>query len=189
MDSGGQDITHLHSIEKNEKTESRAQSDSSGVKEAGTTTERPNGFPLNERTGTKIPHGFGKLIRDESGAVVDVLLESEMHEDSESGEGAAVELELDDFEIARQPGSSGSDWLLRNRRGGNNEVLRALEDASKGDTKVVRESSSAEIKYLSRLVEAHGEDYEAMAKDGKRNVSQYTSGQLRRAIAKAKAKA
>lgn len=39
-----------------------------------------------------------------------------------------------------------------------------------------------EMKYVSRLVETYGRDYEAMSRDRKMNVNQYSAGQLKRAI-------
>lgn len=51
--------------------------------------------------------------------------------------------------------------------------------------KTVRVSSNAEINYLSRLVDAYGEDFAAMARDRRKNVNQYSAGELRRAVRKA----
>ena len=48
-----------------------------------------------------------------------------------------------------------------------------------------RTTSSGERLYLRQLVMAHGDDLEGMARDRKRNVNQYTTGQLRRAIERA----
>ena len=57
--------------------------------------------------------------------------------------------------------------------------------ASSEPCKTPRAASSAELKYLKSLQQEYGDDFEAMSKDRKRNVQQYTFGQLRRAFGKA----
>ena len=64
-------------------------------------------------------------------------------------------------------------------------VILALEAVSASGTKIVRTTSAGETQYLASLVEAHGQDFEKMSRDRRRNVQQYTAGQLKRAIAKA----
>lgn len=67
-------------------------------------------------------------------------------------------------------------------------ILLALEEeASTKSVKAttIRTSSNGERRYLGRLIDAHGMDFEAMARDRKRNAQQYSVGQLRRAIEKA----
>lgn len=48
-----------------------------------------------------------------------------------------------------------------------------------------RHASSGEVRYLRALVDKHGEDVGAMARDMKLNAEQRTEGQLRRALKKA----
>lgn len=47
-----------------------------------------------------------------------------------------------------------------------------------------RKGSKGEERFLRTMVKVHGRDMEGMARDVKRNVNQYTVGQLRRAIEK-----
>lgn len=62
----------------------------------------------------------------------------------------------------------------------------ALEaEASLKATKTIRTTSASELKYLKALQQAYGADFESMARDRKRNVQQYSVGQLRRAFEKA----
>ena len=63
-----------------------------------------------------------------------------------------------------------------------------LEKISEGERKrggASRFLSEGEAGYLSRLVERHGEDVEAMARDRKLNPEQRTTGELRRLMKKA----
>ena len=48
-----------------------------------------------------------------------------------------------------------------------------------------RYTSAGEFSWLAELVQAHGEDVEAMARDRKRNLWQRTPGEIRRALRKA----
>ena len=62
----------------------------------------------------------------------------------------------------------------------------ALEaEASSKASKSTRTTSASELKYLKALQQAYGSDFETMARDRKRNVQQYSAGQLRRAFEKA----
>jgi len=143
------------------------------------------------RTGSnaagKIPRGFGKIVRDASGNVVDVEIGED--EDENGGEDTSL-MEVESG--ARQPERtvSGADWLLQRtaeEEAAGSEVIRALEHLSTTGSSVARTQSAGETRYLAQLVAAYGDDYERMARDRKRNVSQYTAGQLRRAIGKMQA--
>jgi len=188
-DSGGRDITHEQ--HHNDRPESHQiagnKASSEGTGSAGT---MPNGVgAMTEQTkddaagpscsgsgstSRKLPRGFGKIIRDESGNVVDIELE----------ESTSSLMDGDSIGVGGQPES----WLLGNRAGGveaegSSSVVRALEeDALRGGGKKKRNASGGETKYLGRLVSAHGEDYESMARDVRLNPMQYTAGQLRRAF-------
>jgi hypothetical protein len=61
----------------------------------------------------------------------------------------------------------------------------ALACMTSGQRRSMRTSSSGEVGYLRRLVQAHGRNVAAMARDIKLNVDQKTAGQLQRAIEKA----
>lgn len=152
----------------------------------------------------RIPRGYGKIVRDEKGNVVDVILDEDAA--STDGPSPATAMDAENELDGRQPESlPGADWLLKGEagmeldvvRGGCHTIITAmgtnvlhdvlgLEDRSReGAPRAARTSSGAEVKYLQQLVATYGEDYERMARDRKRNVHQYTAGQLRRAIAKA----
>ena len=56
---------------------------------------------------------------------------------------------------------------------------------STNDVRPKRFTSGGESGYLRRLVQKHGQDFGAMARDRKLNPDQRTAGELRRAIEKA----
>lgn len=64
-------------------------------------------------------------------------------------------------------------------------VPAELEKISKGEKKTPRFLSHGEAGYLTRLVERHGGDVEAMARDRKLNPDQRTAGELARLMKKA----
>lgn len=122
-DSGGKDISHMLSQKydnvasnlsssNSNQVVSEANAESGKISQGATTAE--------SSSNGKLPRGFGRIIRDESGAIVEVILA----EDEESGgDEAEKDMELDPLEIdnlLRQPGrqesGNASDWLL-----GNNE--------------------------------------------------------------------
>ncbi|EJD05799.1 uncharacterized protein FOMMEDRAFT_18040 [Fomitiporia mediterranea MF3/22] len=193
-DSGGHVITHPHSAQVSQNAEASSKE---GKPPSAEEARRSEGNVARDQTRDgKLPRGFGRIIRDERGSVMDVVLgEEEMSGGEEAAEGKGLE----DFEIespSRQPERlgvpPGSGWLLENNDKEDEEderakdVLRALEVASMGRPKKQRTSSNAEIKYLSRLVQTYGTNYEGMARDRRTNVNQYSAGQLRRAIERAK---
>ncbi|KAI5122044.1 hypothetical protein M0805_006029 [Coniferiporia weirii] len=182
-DSGGQEMTRVH-----------AESGTAG-KDKGMATEMiDNERERGKREGKPgIPRGYGRIVRDESGAIVDVVLEEEVSAD---GDEAAAGV------AAGRPGRVAGigrsalemDWLLGHgdaKRADldpdirSKEVLRALDAVSATGTRRARTTSEAELKYLERLIAAHGQDYEGMARDRRRNVQQYSAGQIGRAVSKA----
>ena len=66
--------------------------------------------------------------------------------------------------------------------GGTLELEKISGDQSKGGAP--RFTSAGEIGYVRRLVERHGGDVEAMARDRKLNPDQRTAGELRRLMKK-----
>ncbi|SPN97666.1 related to NOP16 constituent of 66S pre-ribosomal particles [Cephalotrichum gorgonifer] len=68
------------------------------------------------------------------------------------------------------------------------DVVRALEEmASRPEVKRVRHVSEREREWLDRLVQKHGDDTEAMARDRKLNPMQQTAADIARRIRKSKA--
>ena len=95
-------------------------------REAGNATHEP-------KMDGRLPRGFGRIVRDASGAVVDVVLAEEEMSD---GEDAAKDKGEDNFEIEIEPNRmvepSESMWLLENRgkgdpeRNGGKEILEGM---------------------------------------------------------------
>ncbi|KAI0797873.1 ribosome biogenesis protein Nop16-domain-containing protein [Abortiporus biennis] len=146
-----------------------------------------------------IPKGYGRIIRDENGNIVDVELGESEEEDEEE------RLPEDVFEDSKEKGAA--EWVAVGSRGDSSSthvvqgkhplfrsrvdigityVITALEEMSQGGGgKMPRYTSLGELKTLRKLVEKHSDDVEAMARDRKLNVEQRTAGELRRAIQKA----
>lgn len=131
--------------------------------------------------------GYGRIIRDEKGNIVDVQL-------ADDGEAEVTPMEdvlgdiLDpsrDEELAPWVGL-GSNAAAGQNHAPSTHVVQALEDLSKGHgDALVRFASTGELAVLRRLVDKYGQDVEAMARDCKLNSDQRTTGELSRAIKKA----
>ncbi|THH06754.1 hypothetical protein EW145_g3863 [Phellinidium pouzarii] len=158
-DSGGRDMTHVRA-RKEPKRERGAEEKTEGDED------------MKEG---KLARGYGKIIRDACGAVVEVVL---AEEDLSKGGKAGMRI----GRPGREKGSREEDWLLENEseEGMSEAVVRGLEGESRGGVKRRRTSSKGERGYLRELVEKHGADYEGMARDRR-----YSAGKLGRAIAKA----
>ncbi|KAI0374771.1 hypothetical protein BV20DRAFT_935035 [Pilatotrama ljubarskyi] len=136
-----------------------------------------------------VPKGYGKIIRDALGNIVDVQLGDE--ETDEEGTGA-MEEELEeipdpaeDDQLAGWVGL-GSDPRKRSPESAGTRVVQALEHLSEARAgRVRRFTSKGELATLRRLVGKYGEDVDAMARDRKLNPDQRTAGELKRAIRKA----
>ncbi|KAL5533168.1 NOP16 [Sanghuangporus sanghuang] len=194
-DSGGRDMSRPASAVSRRITDARPEEDRTELaKEKRTAGNETSTNTLHDqKKGGKLPRGFGRIIRDDSGTIVDMVLAEEEMSDRE--EVAKDE----DFEIGSSSGQTeklvdppNTRWLLvdRGREGDPEnedakELLEALEAASKAGDKRTRTTSVREMKYLTRLVETYGTDYDAMSLDRKRNVNQYSAGQLKRAIERA----
>ncbi|KZV75771.1 hypothetical protein PENSPDRAFT_599409 [Peniophora sp. CONT] len=132
-----------------------------------------------------VPKGFGRIVRDEDGNIVDV----EMNEDDED-EGD--EVSVDDRgglveEKASVIVSEAASWVTgaQQHPDARTDVVRALEASAASAKPVPRGTSKGERGYLERLVEKYGRDVDAMARDRKLNTNQHTAGELSRAIRKA----
>ncbi|KAL5511677.1 NOP16 [Sanghuangporus vaninii] len=195
-DSGGRDMSRLASAVSRRIIDARPEEDKSeSAKEKRTAGNETSTNTLHDqKKGGKLPRGFGRIIRDDSGTIIDMVLAEEEMSDRE-------EVAKDkDFEIGSSSGQTeklvdplNAQWLLvdRGREGDPEnedakELLEALEAASKAGAKRTRTTSAGEMKYLNRLVETYGTDYDAMSLDRKRNVNQYSAGRLKRAIERAK---
>ncbi|KAF8604615.1 hypothetical protein BDV93DRAFT_605917 [Ceratobasidium sp. AG-I] len=160
-----------------------------------------------------IPQGFGKIIRDENGAVLRIELPEETEEASASaaqskkkGKSRASEtwgdaMDDSDEEAEKMIPPEASSWLLVgggapkqetksdglgiSRQKEGKPLIAALEKLSASAVKTPRHASGHEVVWLKDLVAVHGRDINAMAHDLKRNVWQKTPGELKRAINKA----
>ncbi|KAL5490267.1 NOP16 [Sanghuangporus weigelae] len=197
-DSGGRDMSRSASAVSHRITDARPEEDKAELaKEKRTAGNETSTNTLrDQKKDGKLPRGFGRIIRDDSGTIVDIVLAEEEMPDCE-------EVAKDkDFEIGTSSGQTeklvdppNSRWLLvdRGREGDPEnedvkELLEALEAASKAGAERTRTTSVGEMKYLTRLVETYGTDYDAISLDRKRNMNQYSAGQLKRAIERAKAR-
>ncbi|KIO27130.1 hypothetical protein M407DRAFT_243465 [Tulasnella calospora MUT 4182] len=156
-----------HALASTRPVEMAAESNSSGEPVASSSTSKD------------IPKGYARIIRDEQGNVVRIE-EAEDQDSSTVGDGlpawATQRLDLFDDEDENPQKTDGAP---------KTDVVRALEErASKWKQASVPQSEN-EIKWLMSLVQAHGDDIDAMHMDVKRNVWQRTPGELRRAIKKA----
>ncbi|KAI0705832.1 ribosome biogenesis protein Nop16 [Cytidiella melzeri] len=134
--------------------------------------------------------GFGRIVRDESGNVVDIQLD----EDETTG-GAAADRLVEDAILDPSQQDRLSGWVNLGSssvpRDGSiastsTHVVQRLEESSKArGGRVPRFSSNGELGVLRRLVEKYGQDVEGMGRDRKLNADQRTAGQLKRAIQKA----
>ncbi|KAI9064320.1 hypothetical protein FKP32DRAFT_1570565 [Trametes sanguinea] len=135
-----------------------------------------------------VPKGYGKIIRDADGNVVDVVLNDEdEEEDAEAMEEVLDEVPdpTEDDQAAGWVGL-GSDPRKHSPESAGTHVVQALEHLSETrGGRVPRFTSKGEQAALRRLVAKYGEDVEAMAKDRKLNPDQRTAGELKRAIRKA----
>ncbi|KAK3308716.1 ribosome biogenesis protein Nop16 [Chaetomium strumarium] len=129
-----------------------------------------------------------KVERDASGRITRVLHDSnplndplnELDSDSEQQQEAEKE---------RQRQRNYEEWSgfeADKDSSERPEVLRALErEASRPTEKHERHASDREIEWLRRLVDRHGDNTAAMARDVKLNPMQQTAGDIRRRLKKA----
>ncbi|WVF72611.1 nucleolar protein 16 [Kwoniella sp. CBS 6097] len=118
--------------------------------------------------------GFGRIIRDEDGNVIDIVIDEEPEqEQAAGGEKAEGDSPFVHDEAERAPVQ------------GKTDVVRKLEQLASTSEPVTRHSSTSEKTWLQQLVIAYGDDYERMARDRKLNVWQKTQGEIKRMIKKA----
>ncbi|KAI1795988.1 ribosome biogenesis protein Nop16 [Ganoderma leucocontextum] len=157
--------------------------EASAEREASATVSRQGG-----RT-NGVPKGYGKIIRDGEGNIVEVQLGEEGEGEEPVTQEQGVEEEIQDprgDKVLAGWVGLGSDPAKGDAGGKNTRVVHALERLSEaGAGAVPRFTSKGEHATLELLVRKHGDDLEAMARDRKVNVDQRTAGELRRAIRKA----
>lgn len=131
-----------------------------------------------------IPKGYGRIIRDEDGNIVDVQLGEEESEPVPEEEMEEIPDPADDEQQAGWVGL-GSNPKSRQIDNGGTRVVQELQQLSETQSKRKRFTSAGELATLRRLVGKYKEDVEAMARDRKLNPDQRTAGELSRAIKKA----
>lgn len=131
-----------------------------------------------------IPKGFGRIVRDAEGNIVDVEMEdSEASQDEEDEDPLHAEAQ----ELQAKPvQGAGLKWTLqRSENTESTELIHDLENLSKGIQKTPRTASSGEKAWLVDVVTKYGSDFEAAARDRKLNPWQRTAGEIKRSVAKA----
>lgn len=160
-----------------------------------------------------LPKGFGRIVRDKDGNVVDVVLpEDEQEEEAD----AVVDVDMDPSgdrpvsqrrrkdkgkaeEVQTPWGPPMEDWVrdsaevaervVAAQKTKRTYVTDELEKLASQTTKISRHASSNEVELLGELIQKYGDDVEAMSRDRKLNRWQKTAAELRRAIKKAGGKA
>ncbi|PFH50066.1 hypothetical protein AMATHDRAFT_146106 [Amanita thiersii Skay4041] len=143
---------------------------------------------------SSVPTTLGKIIRDETGNVIDIELPSDVNF-PENIPGVKKDPEVDNDVMQKWVTKLGRCGIRPSTSETNvhNKIVQALEQISvppNGNItmsmKVTgtggRAVSAGEKKYLERLVDKYGVDVEGMARDRKLNAEQRTSGELRRAL-------
>lgn len=140
----------------------------------------PSSTDMDVETEGEIPAGFGRIIRDEEGNVIDIILAEEDEEEaarSEDEEDQRVQKVEGKTEVAKGKSNRLATTVTL--------TYVALDELAAQSAPIIRHTSSQELTWLKDLVKAHGGDTEAMAMDLKRNVWQKTRGELTRMIKKA----
>ncbi|KAI5454764.1 Nucleolar protein 16 [Naganishia albida] len=112
---------------------------------------------------SELVSGYGQIIRDAEGNVIDIIL-------PEEPQGA--EEEDEEKEVPKVEAKTAIAKKL--------EVISATTNKP-----VIRHTSNNERDWLISMVQAYGDDTDAMARDIKRNVWQRTRGEINRMLKKA----
>ncbi|KAL6309005.1 ribosome biogenesis protein Nop16 [Sparassis latifolia] len=135
-----------------------------------------------------VPKGYGRIIRDEDGNIVDVQMGEEEAEETPA-DGMLDDLPdpTRDEQLAGWVGLGSHPSTQQLNNATITPVVQALEEISKasGSKRPPRFTSAGEAATLRRLIQKHKDDVESMARDRKLNRDQRTPGELHRAITKA----
>ena len=136
--------------------------------------------------------GYGRIVRDAEGNVIDVIL-PEDEDEAKAGEDAAEDSgEEGAKEMAPVPAKTevvkseySSCRLIKSKahlayNGCHIRKFLALEILSASAVPVKRHTSMSEKEWLTQLVIKYGDDKASMARDAKLNVWQKTSGEIGR---------
>ncbi|KAG6333604.1 hypothetical protein ID866_5489 [Astraeus odoratus] len=132
-----------------------------------------------------VPTGFGRILRDATGAVVGIELPEEEEEESGTHSEDVEMRELASPNVDRCVWVQSGTQKSASAKEGDNDIVELLECQANATQRTARHTSQGERLYLARLVTKYGDDYERMGGDRRLNPEQRTIGELRRAIAKA----
>ncbi|GLB35108.1 putative ribosome biogenesis protein Nop16 [Lyophyllum shimeji] len=145
----------------------------------------------------RVPKGFGKIIRDESGNVLRIELPEDDEAPAEELEAMEMaEPDVDEAVLRPWVTDLGRSEKVKPRTG-DTSVVQALEricTTVNQNSRTLsipltgagpRHTSAGEVAYLGRLVAKYVQDVERMARDRRLNPEQRTAGELRRALRKA----
>ncbi|ODV92617.1 hypothetical protein CANCADRAFT_147638 [Tortispora caseinolytica NRRL Y-17796] len=115
--------------------------------------------------------GTGRIIRHEDGSVTveygTYKIDSDSDNNNDNDDDNDSDNDSDEF--------TGFD---------DKPVVRALEEQAKNGITKPRWQSDREVEWIQRLVEKHGDNYEAMFRDKKLNIYQQSVGDLKRRVKK-----
>jgi len=140
-------------------------------------TERPStstSAKVSSDGSAPVRKGMARVIRDESGKVVDIIEPEEEEESSPWGKQMSSIVDSEDVET-----------YMPSEGGKKTTVVQELEIMAAKAEPVQRHTSALESQWLRDLVAKYGEDTERMSRDRGLNVWQKTEGEIRRAIKKA----
>ncbi|KAI0198997.1 ribosome biogenesis protein Nop16 [Astrocystis sublimbata] len=163
-----------------EKPRSRS-SLSSSTKAAATAASKKNPFSIH---GAKGPVATETQVeRDEDGKIIRVI--SGAHKRANPLNDPLAELDTDSEADPAEDVEDAEEWGGFEGEEEQNAIVRQLEsEANRPVEKKPRTASSREAEWLQSLVEHHGDDTRAMARDRKLNPMQQTAADLARRIRK-----
>lgn len=155
---------------------------------AGGVSKKPGQAPKNPLAYKSADQGMLKIRevkveRDAEGKIVRVLRDDNPLNDPLN----ALDSDNEDSPFAPMQ-DDGEEWggIEEDEKQPKPEVVSRLEEeASRPVEKRVRHQSERELEFLQRLVDKHGDDVDAMARDMKLNPMQQTRGDLNRRLKKA----
>ncbi|KAE8214182.1 hypothetical protein CF327_g2366 [Tilletia walkeri] len=175
-----------------EKTalEAQAEAEAAAAEASSSAAAKGKGKATAEGS-SKLRKGLGRIIRDEQGNVIDIIEGGEDEGGASSSSATPWGKpfndwdELEDKEAPVQTDRAYLPEVVGPRTRAGEKIITSLEQRAAEAAPVVRHTSTLEASWLHSLVQAHGDDIEAMARDSKRNVWQKTTGEIRKAIKKA----